>query len=68
MNKNLHARTKELLENRPRGMTLDIIADEAGVKRDWLRSFSAGRIRNPGVETVQTLHDFLASRVKLEAV
>ena len=38
------------------------IAAGASVKTDWFASFMQRRIREPGVNKVQRVHDFLASR------
>lgn len=43
------------------GFSLRAISQSAGVNYEWLRRFGAGRIPNPGVDTVQRLHDYLTS-------
>lgn len=42
-------------------MSLREIATASGgaVNRDWLTKFAAGKIDNPGVNTVEALHDCL---------
>jgi hypothetical protein len=63
-NGNLLNRTHELLKNRGR-LTLVQISEESRLDYSWLNKFSQGRIPNPGVRFVQTLHDYLAPRVKV---
>ncbi len=55
----LHQETLDLLlkDERPR----DQIAYEAGVSPSWLFKFFKGRISNPGLLTVQKLHDYLSN-------
>ena len=38
------------------------IADNAGVNPHWLGKFKQGKYANPGVRTVQRLHDYLLSK------
>lgn len=55
-------RTQLLLSQRvDAGMSLREIATASGgaVNRDWLTKFAAGKIDNPGVNTVEALHDCL---------
>ncbi len=52
-------RTKKLLDARG-DMSLRQIAEETGINEHWLRSFSAGRADNPGVQRLEKLHNFLA--------
>lgn len=55
-------RTQLLLSQRlDAGMSLREIAIASGgtVNRDWLTKFAAGKIENPGVNSIQSLHDFL---------
>lgn len=35
------------------------IAQNAGVKFDWLTKFCHGKIGDPGVKKIQKLHDYL---------
>jgi predicted transcriptional regulator len=35
------------------------MAEECGVSVAWISRFAAGKIPNPGVNTVQCLHDYL---------
>ena len=53
-------RTKKLLDARGDEMSLRQIAVETGINEHWLRSFSAGRADNPGVQRLEKLHNFLA--------
>lgn len=55
-------RTQILLSQRiDAGMSLREIAGASGgqVNRDWLTKFAAGKIENPGVNSIQSLHDCL---------
>jgi len=51
-------RTKKLLDARGE-ISLRRIAVETGINEHWLRSFSAGRADNPGVQRLEKLHAFL---------
>jgi hypothetical protein len=54
--------TKKLLKERTdQGTTLrQIVVESDGlIKRDWLYKFAQGDIENPGVNTIQSLHDYL---------
>ena len=55
-------RTKYLLENRPRTLHLEKIAQETGLGMSWLKMLSAGRIVNPGVTHIETLYVFLSGK------
>jgi hypothetical protein len=46
----LHETTINLLKNRPKGLSMRLIADETGLNYDWLRALSCGRIPNPGIQ------------------
>lgn len=54
----LHTETKELLDRRPRTVTLQSIADKTGLTLSWLSSFSSG-INHPSVDRVERLNDYL---------
>jgi len=41
------------------GGTLRRISYETGMNYAWLRRFNQGKVPNPGVNTVQQLHDHL---------
>lgn len=47
------------LLNRPRTLTLDRIAMDTGLSRDWLAHFSAGKSKDPGICKVETLFNYL---------
>lgn len=56
-------RTRLLLSQRlDSGMTLKAIAraSEGEVQYDWLKRFASGDIENPGINSIQSLHDCLA--------
>lgn len=44
------------------GLSRDVIASESGVNQWWLMKFAQGSIRNPNIEKVAKLHDFLSKR------
>lgn len=56
-------RTYRLLANRrDLDLTLKDIAEGADVDESWLAKFNRKVIPSPGVNLVQKVHDFLASR------
>ena len=64
---NLLDRARELLAGRPQDLSLVKIAAETGLDYSWLSKFSQGRIPNPGVKSVQTLHDYLVQHSEAAA-
>jgi hypothetical protein len=55
-------RTQELLNRQiSAGQSLREISDDSAgrVPYDWLKRFYKGKIPNPGVKYLQSLHDFL---------
>lgn len=52
-------RTHDLLASRRDDLTLVQIAEDTELDYSWLSKFAQGRIPNPGVSGVQTLHDYL---------
>lgn len=55
-------KTEQLLQSRLKeGVSIPEIieASNGTVGRDWLYKFYAGEIPNPGVRTIQSLHDCL---------
>lgn len=58
----LLTRTRALLSNDERGLLT--IHKESGLPFYWLKKFSAGEIKDPSVNKVQRLYEFL-SRHKL---
>ena len=59
----LHSRTLDLLKQS--GVPLPEIYKETHLPYYWLKKFSSGEIRDPSVNRVQRLYEFLAGR-KLE--
>lgn len=65
-------RTRKLIsQSLDSGMSLRALAESLGgsekqISRrfEWLRKFRAGKIDNPGVNTIQELHDSLSNRKK----
>lgn len=55
----LRARTLNLVKNAPRAITYTVMAEACGVSVSWISRFAADKIENPGVDTVQCLHDYL---------
>lgn len=55
-------RTRELLIKRPRTVTLRRIADDTGLTFGFLHHLSSGRTRDPGVNDVQKLYEYLSGR------
>lgn len=58
--------TMELLAQRG-DLTLEQVAQGAGVGYSWLTKLNAGAIPKPGVHPVQKVHDWLLSRVDAAA-
>ena len=58
----LRDKTRELLDNRSRKITLDDVAREAKLPRPWLKAFAEGRIDDPGVCRIQTLYEHLTGK------
>lgn len=51
--------TRDLLNNRPAHLSISKVAEACNVSEAWLRLFARGQIENPGVATVECLHNFL---------
>jgi hypothetical protein len=47
---------------RMRGVTLERLHDETHLPIFWLRAIARGEIKNPGVNRIQILWEFLANR------
>lgn len=58
-------RTRQLLADRPRSMTLAKIACDLGLTEGWLLDMRRPTIGDPGVIKVQKLYEYLSGR-KLE--
>ena len=54
-------RTQELVLTAPRRITYEAMAQEVEVSSKWISLLAAGKLRNPGIVTVQRLHDYLAN-------
>jgi len=52
-----------MLANRPSTLSLRQIAEDTGLNVNWLRKFLDDAMPDPGVNKVQTLHEYLMSRV-----
>jgi transcriptional regulator with XRE-family HTH domain len=57
----LRARTLELVKSAPRAVTYTVMAEACGLSVSWISRFASNKIDNPGVDSVQTLHDYLAN-------
>jgi len=44
------------------------LADQSGVSYSWLSKFANGHIKNPGLRTLERIHDALARRLAIEAL
>lgn len=55
--------TRQMLIDRPASVSASTIAKDLGVSVDWLHKFAQGKIPNPGVVTVESLHTYLTSKV-----
>ena len=59
MKKSLYEKTLRLIQSRPHNLTFAEISSKIDIGEDWLRKFAQGKIKNPSVNRIQTLHDFL---------
>ena len=60
---NLNEDTREALQRFVTGgVRLSVISRESGINYRWLDRYWNGRIQDPGVNSVQTLHDWLTSQ------
>lgn len=57
----LYVVTQELLKQNKEGSYLDIYKS-TGVPPNWLSKFATGKIRNPSVNRVQRLYEYLSTR------
>lgn len=62
MSQSLLERTLHLVRNRPPSLTLEQLANEAGVNHNWLKAFILERYPNPRIREVEKLHAFLSSK------
>lgn len=51
--------TRELLNGRSVKITYKMIADAIGVTEGWVKLFAIGKTENPGINTVEALHNYL---------
>ena len=54
-------RTQELVLNAPRRVSYEMMAAEAQCSSKWISLLAKGKLSNPGIVTVQRLHDYLAN-------
>ena len=57
----LRDNTRTLLLNRPASLSTAEIAAEIRVSSAWINAFAKGKIKNPGVVTVESLFVFLTN-------
>jgi len=53
--------TLKLLTDRPRSLTLEMVAEGANVTCAWLGMFARGKIADPSFNRVMRVRDFLRS-------
>lgn len=58
----LRDKVLELLDNRPRNVTLKDVAAGAGVKEAWLKRLVANDIPEPGVGKVEAVYTYLSGK------
>jgi hypothetical protein len=58
----LRDKTRALLNNRPRTLTLAAIAKDTNLHIAWIRDFGRGVSENPGVVSVETLYVYLTAK------
>jgi len=61
---NFRDNTLILLRNRPVWLTLKLISDETTIPEGWLKMFSQNKIIDPSVNRIETLKNYLESKVK----
>lgn len=54
--------TQRLLNKQVMTKELKVIANEAGIGYTWLCMFHSGKIKNPSVNIINTLHDYLVKQ------
>ena len=59
--------SKTLDKLRDDARTINEIADGAGVNRHWLAKLKQGKFDNPGVRTIERLHNFLCGNPSLRS-
>lgn len=59
---NLLSRTQQLVSDAPRRITYTMMAEAIGVSVAWISRFAGNKIEDPGVKTVQRLHDYLVEQ------
>lgn len=57
----LRSKTYELLKNRNNLLTLKKITEDTGISEQWLSRFNQNQIKNPSVDIVQTLYQYLTN-------
>lgn len=58
----LRDNTLKMLKNRPASLTFTQISRDTGISVGWLKAFSCGQVDNPGVNTVETLGQYLSTK------
>ena len=61
---NLRDATIDLLKNRPVWMTLSIISEGTTIPEGWLKALSQRKIKDPSVNRIETLKNYLENKVK----
>jgi len=52
-------KTRKMLRERPRTITLEIIKEEIDISLPWLSAFANNKMPNPSYNRIKALHDFL---------
>jgi hypothetical protein len=60
-------RTLQLVAERPRTCTFEVLSKETGIPATWLKHFARGKIDDPGVIRVEKLYVFF-TKASLELV
>jgi hypothetical protein len=55
-------RTRDMLRDRPRHVTLRKISDDTGLSYPFLAHMSVNAMDDPGVNKIQTLYEYLSGR------
>jgi predicted transcriptional regulator len=57
-------KTRTLIANRPRSVSLQDLAEVAGASEAWIKKMTRGEIKDPSVNKVGAIFDFLTKGVK----
>lgn len=59
--RSIYDKTLALLQNRSVQLTLKRISEDTGLDEGWLSTFNRGVVKEPSVNKVQTLYEYLTN-------